>query len=145
MVLRPKSKGTVKLASKSPFDHVIVDPAYLSHPNDIKVLIRAVRIMLHIVRQPSMAKWLSFSPGPYASDPFWPGNADPNTLTDAMIEKWIRENSETLYHPVSTCRMGNDENDSVLDSALRVRGVDCLRVCDASAFPTQISGHPVSI
>lgn len=75
---------------------------------------------------------------------FWPGDANPDEVTDEELEAFIRGGAETLYHPVGTCRMGKEgERESVVDSQLRVHGVQGLRVVDASVFPSQISGHPV--
>jgi len=75
-------------------------------------------------------------------DPFRGEEYSPGTAVDgdAAIEQWIRENSETAYHPIGTCRMGQGPN-TVVDDQLRVHGLDGLRVADASIFPTMPSGN----
>jgi choline dehydrogenase len=78
-------------------------------------------------------------------DHFWSGDVDPDTVTDEEIIAFIKDNAETLYHPVGTARIGVDEKDSVVSPDLKVHGIQGLRVIDASIFPSQISGHPVGI
>jgi choline dehydrogenase len=63
--------------------------------------------------------------------------------TDSEIETFVREKVETIYHPTSTCKMARKEEGGVVDARLRVYGVEGLRVCDASIFPTSVTGHPV--
>lgn len=109
-----------------------------------------VRLALRIARASSLQPMLTLPSTTTKStydaqddDIFWPGDADPDTIPDAELEKWIRDHAETLYHPIGTARIGTDEQTSVVGPDLKVHGVDGLRVVDASVFPSQISGHPV--
>ncbi|KDQ58075.1 aryl-alcohol oxidase [Jaapia argillacea MUCL 33604] len=147
ILLRPLSVGQVTLASSSPFDKVLIDPNYLSHPNDAKILTRAVRLILHIARAASLQPELSLPPVSQSSsldkmDLFYPGDVDPDMISDIDIVEWIKRNVETLYHPMGTARMSPDEKSGVVDVDLKVWGVTGLRVVDASIFPTAVSGHP---
>ncbi|TFK46358.1 GMC oxidoreductase [Heliocybe sulcata] len=146
-LLRPLSCGCVYLTSASPFCPPSIDPNYLSHPNDIKVLTRGVRLALRIARAPALRGFLDLPPhSEDRSDVFYPGDADPDKISDEEVQTWIRGNAETLYHCMGTARMGDygDEKGSVVDPELRVHGVVGLRVVDASVFPEPTSGHPVA-
>lgn len=147
IILWPLSTGCVCLTSASPFDRAEIDPKYLSHPNDIKVLTRGVRLALRIARSPALERMLDLKT--HSEDTatvFYPGDADPDKISDEDIQAWTRGNAETLYHPMGTARIGDygDEDGSVVDPELRVHGVDGLRVVDASLFPEPISGHPMA-
>ncbi len=126
-VLRPKSRGTVRLASANPADAPAIDPNFLSAPEDLALLTRGVKIVQDILAAPAMAR--------LAGRPVYPLATD-----DAAIERAIRATSDTIYHPVGTCRMGADAA-SVVDPALRVRGIGRLRVADASIMPRLVSGN----
>jgi len=114
----------------------------------MKIMLRGVRLGLRIGRSSPLVEYLDLpSPGDYPpkkEGDLWLGTVDPDRVTDEDIEWWIREKSETLYHPVSTARMGQDPSKSVVDTDLKVHGVDGLRVVDASIFPEQLSGHPTA-
>lgn len=126
-LLRPKSRGTVRLGSSDPSEAPAIDPRFLDHPDDLVDLVRGVRRAEGIMNQPAMAR--------FGGKPLYPvGESD-----DEVAES-IRRHADTIYHPVGTCRMGSDA-DAVLDPALRVRGVRALRVVDASIMPTLISGN----
>jgi choline dehydrogenase len=127
--LRPESRGTVTLASRNPFDPPAIDPRYLAEENDRRTMRDSVRIVRDIVKQSA----LDF----YRGTEFKPGE---HIRTDSEIDAWIRQNAETIYHPVGTVRMGADEK-APLDEELRVRGIDSLRVIDASVMPTLIGGN----
>ncbi len=127
--LRPESRGTVTLASRNPFDAPAIDPRYLAEEKDRRTMRDSVRIVREIVRQPAL--------NAYRGAEFKPGE---NVRTDSEIDAWIRQNAETIYHPVGTVRMGTDTKAPV-DEALRVRGIDSLRVIDASVMPTLIGGN----
>jgi choline dehydrogenase len=92
-------------------------------------MVEGFKMMRRIVEAPPMNPFRGeeFSPGPGVSD-------------DGEIEQWIRENSETAYHPIGTCRMGPEPN-AVVSEELKVYGLDGLRVADASIFPTMPSGN----
>lgn len=112
----------------------------------MKILNRAVRLGFRIARAKALEPYLdipSHSEDKSAVNIFWPGDADPDHVSDDDLEDWIRGHAETLYHPVGTARMGLSEKDSVVGPDLKVHGVNGLRVIDASIFPKQISGHTV--
>lgn len=127
-VLRPKSRGKVRLASPDPMAAPEIDPNFLSDEDDLRRLMRGARIMFRIFEAPAFAAF----PGPYLYE-------GPDCSDEALIAD-IRARSDTIYHPVGTCRMGTDDR-SVLDPALRVRGIEGLRVADASIMPNLISGN----
>jgi len=129
--LRPKSRGAIRLKSRDPMAHPAIEPNYLgdSEGYDLKLLIEGARISREIFAQKPFA--------PYRGEEIFPGGA---ARTDADLETFIRRKAETIYHPVGTCRMGAG-SDAVVDSELRVHGVEGLRVVDASVMPTLIGGN----
>jgi choline dehydrogenase len=127
--LRPESRGTVTLASRNPFEAPLIDPRYLAQENDRRTLRDAVRIVRDIVGQDALKLYRGAEMRPGAE-----------VRTDDEIDAWIRRSGETIYHPVGTVRMGADDKAPV-DEELRVRGVDGLRVIDASVMPTLIGGN----
>ncbi len=129
VLLHPESKGSLTLRSTNPTDPPVIQPNYLSSERDVQVMIEGLRL----ARKIGQARALDA----YRGDEFLPGEA---AQSDADLAEFLRERSETLYHPVGTCRMGEDPL-AVVDPALRVRGVEGLRVVDASVIPTIISGH----
>lgn len=128
-VLRPKSRGTLTLASPDPLADPLIDPAFLTHPDDVATLIRAWRCTAALLDTPALK--------PYAHTPLLD---EPAADDEAGIERFLRAHGDTIYHPVGTCRMGSDAN-AVVDPALRVRGVQGLRVVDASVMPSLIGGN----
>ncbi|GAB5535652.1 MAG: GMC family oxidoreductase N-terminal domain-containing protein [Rubricoccaceae bacterium] len=128
-LVRPRSRGALTLASSDPFDHPHIDPNYLADPADAAALVAGIRIAREIVAQPALDSFRGEEIRPSAS-----------ATTDTDLDAYVRETCETLYHPVGTCRMGADD-DSVVDLDLRVRGVDGLRVVDASIMPTIPNGN----
>jgi choline dehydrogenase-like flavoprotein len=132
ILLKPRSHGTISLRSAEPTDKPIIDPRYLSDDagEDRATLLQGLRICAEIADSPTLRDRI----GPIVR----PRNAQ--NLSDATLEDALATCSQTLYHPVGTCRMGNDEA-SVVDPKLRVRGIDALRVADASVMPTIIRGH----
>ena len=129
VLLHPKSRGRVSLASADPRDPPRIQYNFLSHPDDLPVLREGFKRARDVGEQAAM--------DPYRDVESNPGK---DVRTDAEIDAFLRRTISTVHHPSSTCRMGSDET-SVLDTQMRVRGVDGLRVCDASAFPDLISGH----
>lgn len=130
--LRPKSVGEVRIASSDPNDQPLIDPRYFSHPQDREMSLRQIRTVREILRQPSMARLVA--------DEQLPGS---HRQTDEELWNYVREYGCCDYHPVGSCRMGPDET-SVVDTELRVRGMDGLRVVDASIAPTSISGNTMA-
>ena len=130
--LRPGSRGTVKLASRDVRDAPLIDPAFLSHSGDLETLVRGFKWVRKIFAQPAFADYRGGEPSRelYFS----------KVHSDEDIGQAIRERADTIYHPVGTCRMGSDDR-AVVDTQLRVRGIDGLRVIDASVMPTLISGN----
>jgi choline dehydrogenase len=127
--LRPESRGTVRLSSADPFAAPVIDPRYLEAERDRETMRDAVRLVRKVIAQPAF--------DPYRGPEFAPGA---HVQSDADIDGFIRTKGETIYHPVGTCRMGVDDK-AVLDGALKVRGVDGLRVVDASSMPTLVGGN----
>ena len=131
LVMTPASRGTVRLASADPRAKPLVDPRYFSDARgeDLRRSVWAFRLAQRIADARAFA---DVNAGPYEPE---------RVLTnDAEIGPFLRAHSETLYHPVGTCRMGTDDG-AVLDPALRVRGVAGLRVVDASVMPTVTRGN----
>lgn len=130
-LLRPRSRGTLRLAHTDPQAAPLIDPAFLQDPDDLARLVRGFKLMRHLLSQPALA-----SRGCRESA------ASRDAQSDAQIEQFIRRHADTIYHPVGTCRMGPDPaSGAVTDARLRVHGVDGLRVIDASAMPTIVGGN----
>jgi len=106
-----------------------------------------VRLILRLAHTEPLAPLLSFEPlaDQNGEDVFWPGDADPEKITDDELRAWIRQHAGPIFHPVSSARMGRSAENSVVDVALRVHGVEGLRIVDASVFPGQLSGHPCAV
>lgn len=131
--LRPHSRGSIALASADPLAPAKIDPDYLAANEDLRVLKAGVRMAREMMRQPSLAAFITREKAPW----------DTIALDDdAGIETRIREEAETIYHPVGTCAMGPADNpSSVVDPTLKVVGIDRLRVADASVMPRLIGGN----
>lgn len=127
-VLRPESRGTVRLQSPDPAAPPAIDPAFLSDRRDLDRLKAGVRLMYRLLDAPSVRAWGGRDR--YPVDP----------AHDAALESLIRARADTIYHPVGTARMGSDA-DAVVDPRLAVRGIDGLWVADASVMPTLIGGN----
>jgi choline dehydrogenase-like flavoprotein len=129
--LRPKSRGAIRLRSADPATHAAIHANYLgdAEGHDLRMMVEGARLSRTILAQEPFA--------PYRGEEIFPG-ADAND--DADLAAFVRRKAETIYHPVGSCRMGSDEA-SVVDNELRVRGVDGLRVVDASIMPTLIGGN----
>ena len=126
-LLRPHSRGRVGLKSADPMAAPLIDPAYLSDRRDLDGLIAGTRLMRDIMEAAPLAR--------YRGRELYPAGS-----SNAELEAAIRARAETIYHPAGTCRMGGDEA-SVVDPDLTVRGVEGLRVVDASVMPTLIGGN----
>jgi choline dehydrogenase-like flavoprotein len=121
--LRPRSRGTVRLNSADPADHPLIDPNYWSDPYDRDMSIKGLRLAREIMRQKALA--------PYVLREVLPG---PTLTSDDELFDYACRSSKTDHHPVGTCSMGHDVM-SVVTPDLRLRGIEGLRVCDASVMP----------
>ena len=128
-LMHPESRGHIRLRSADAFEPPIIEPNYLASESDLEVIVEGVKIARHLVETKPLAI--------YKGAEKWPG---PQATNDEGIREFLRETVETIYHPVGTCKMGADPM-AVVDSSLRVRGLEGLRVVDASIMPTQITGH----
>jgi choline dehydrogenase-like flavoprotein len=117
------------LASADPFAAPLIDPNLLSVPEDVEPLVRGIRMVRKVFAAPAFA--------PFAAHETAPGAA---AQSDADLIAYIRAESYTVHHPVSTCRIGVDPM-AVVDPQLRVAGIEGLRVADASVFPSIIGGN----
>ena len=126
---QPRSVGTVKIRSADPAVAPLIDPRYFSDPEDLRVLRDGIRMTRAIIAQKA---YDGFRGSEYA-----PGNS---RTSDEALDDYIRANANSLYHPVGTCKMGNDAM-AVVDAELRVRGIKGLRVVDASVMPNITSGN----
>ncbi|OWF43152.1 Glucose dehydrogenase [acceptor] [Mizuhopecten yessoensis] len=139
ILLRPKSRGYIRLKSRDPFDYPDIDPNYLEHPDDVHTLIEGVRFTEKMVGTDSLKSIGMDVNSPilyhkmcsvheFRSDKFW--------------ECFVRHFTLTVYHPTSTCRMGGkDDPSAVVDPQLRVKGISGLRVVDASVMRNVPSGN----
>jgi len=128
-LLRPRSRGSVRLASKDPRSAPLIDPNYLSDPDDMERMVRGFKLMRKLLAQPALASLEGKELASCAA-----------AQSDSQIEQFIRANADTIYHPSGSCRMGNGPLD-VVDAELRVHGIEALRVVDASIMPRLVSGN----
>jgi choline dehydrogenase-like flavoprotein len=127
-VLRPQSRGTVKLVSANPFDAPAIDPNFLGEEEDVQTLLKGVRMASEILEH---AEMLTFKKESLDRE---------YEMSDEELIAQMRNNSDTIYHPVGTCKMGNDEM-AVVCPELKVHGIEGLRVVDASIFPNLVGGN----
>lgn len=127
-VLRPKSRGRVTLASVDPMQAPVIDPGFLSDPKDLDVMIKGTRLARRIMQAEPVAG--------YVKKEFYL-SGEPS---DAELASHIRQRADTIYHPVGTCRMGQDAM-AVVNPDLQVRGLEGVRVVDASVMPRLIGGN----
>jgi choline dehydrogenase len=124
-----ESRGTLTLASTDPTAPPVVDPRYLSVPGDLERCLTGLELARAIGHDSALAEW-------FAGEVL-PG---PSVRTDAQLEAYVRQTVDTCCHFAGTCKMGTDEH-AVVTPDLRVRGVEGLRVIDASIIPTTVSGN----
>ena len=128
-LLRPESRGHVRIKSADPRQAPAIHPNYLAAQKDCDTMVAGVRALRRIVQAPAMAR--------HIAEEVEPG---PTCVSDDDLLDYIRRRGSTVYHPVSTCRMGQDDR-AVVDERLRVRGFAGLRVIDASIMPSLVSGN----
>lgn len=138
LLLRPKSRGWVRLQSKNPFVQPSLEPNYFSHQEDIDILIDGIRIALNVSATRAMQR---FGSRPHRI-PFPACRGYPFD-SDAYWECHLRQFTFTIYHPSGTTKMGpNWDPTAVVDHRLRVYGISGLRVADAGIMPTIVNGNP---
>ena len=129
-LMRPKSRGTVKLSSSNPKADPLIDPNFLDHEDDMRVLVKGLKKSLEVME----SKQFDSVKGKMLYD------VDLND--EESMKNFIRNHADTEYHPVGTCKMGPDSDPmAVVDSELRVKGIEGLRVIDASIMPTLVTGN----
>ncbi|XP_064614396.1 alcohol dehydrogenase [acceptor]-like isoform X2 [Liolophura sinensis] len=136
VVCHPKSFGTLRLRSANPFDYPLVDPNYLSNPDDVKTLVEGIKLCLKLGNteafRPLGARFIKRVLPGYQGTPY----------TDEYWAEYVRHMTQAVYHPCGTCRMGRaDDPTTVTDPQLRVKGIGRLRVVDASIMPEVTSGN----
>jgi choline dehydrogenase-like flavoprotein len=127
-LLRPKSVGHVSLRNTNPQDAPLIDPKFLDHPQDLEDMVAGFKATRKLLEAPALAAY---------------STRDIRTAgvqSDEQIRAILRQHVDTVYHPVGTCKMGVDQA-AVVDPTLRVRGIQGLRVVDASIMPTLIGGN----
>jgi choline dehydrogenase-like flavoprotein len=128
-LIYPKSRGTLRLASADPAAAPVIDPGYLTEPDDARVLLDGIELIRAVMASKLIADQVSveLNPGPEFPD-------------RAALAAELPNRATSVYHAVGTCRMGSDER-AVVDPQLRVRGIENLRVADTSVFPTITGGN----
>jgi choline dehydrogenase len=132
ILLQPESRGRVSLSSANPADPPVIDPAYFTAERDLPTLLAGIRMAEKLFATEALK--------PYVSGPMEPY---PGTVDDETLGRQLRERAETLYHPVGTCRMGTGP-EAVVDTDLKVHGLNALRVVDASVLPRVTRGHTMA-
>ncbi|RMI29330.1 GMC family oxidoreductase [Nocardia stercoris] len=128
-LIYPHSRGEVRLASTDPFQQPLINPGYLTDSRDVEFLMEGIRTIREIMAHPSIAGDLKYEQAPGA-----------DLMDEAALRKELPNRVHSVYHQVGTCRMGNDER-AVVDPQLRVRGIEGLRVADASIMPSITGGN----
>jgi choline dehydrogenase len=126
-IIRPVSRGELKLTAENAAAPLHLDPRYLSEPADLNALVHSLEVSIDILESPVFARWRKRS--------LWP-----KAKTRADRIQWVRQTCETYHHQAGTCKMGIDAM-SVVDPQLRVYGIEGLRVADASIMPAVTSGN----
>jgi choline dehydrogenase-like flavoprotein len=127
--LKPKSRGSLKLAGPDPLADPLIDPAFLAAPEDVETLVAGVKLTQRLMAAPSLrAHW---------TRELFGGDAQ----SDDEIRAFLRRRVDTVYHPAGTCAMGPDPKTAVVDARLSVHGAERLRVVDASIMPELVAGN----
>jgi choline dehydrogenase len=127
---RPKSRGTVAIASPDPLAAPEIDPNYLDHPDDVATMLSGLHLIRRIASRPAMKALIA--------EELMPGSG---TVADEALVEDMRARAGSVFHASCTCRMGPDPGEAVVDARLRVHGMKGLRVVDASVFPNVTSGN----
>lgn len=127
--LRPKSKGSIHIRNDDPAACPSIRPNFLAEQEDRDSLIGGMKVARQIVGQPALEHFVAYEMSPGA-----------DVQTDDQWLEYARQNGQTIYHPIGTCRMGNDAA-AVVDPTLKLRGVEGLRIVDASVMPSMVSGN----
>jgi choline dehydrogenase/4-pyridoxate dehydrogenase len=129
--LRPESRGAIRLASGDPFAAPRIEIDFLATDNDLRMVRAGIRMAREIFNQPAVRAYTAVEIAP-----------GPDKTSDADLDAYARATATTVYHPLGTCKMGSDSDDAaVVDPQLRVRGMDGLRVVDASVMPDLVGGN----
>ena len=128
-LLRPRSVGHIALANRDPFAPPLIQPNYLTAAEDMVLLVDGIKLARRLAAAKAFA--------PYRDGEYCPGD---KAQGDDCIAEHVRQMGQTIYHPVGTCRMGTGAL-AVVDPQLRVRGIEGLRVVDASIMPQIIGGN----
>jgi choline dehydrogenase-like flavoprotein len=129
VVLQPRSRGWVRLADADPTSMPLINPNFIGDEADLKAAVGSVRAMREVMAQESLAQVIEEEVEP-----------NPGLTTDEELGDWVKRVATTMWHPVGTCRMGEDAG-AVVDAQLRVRGIESLWVIDASIMPNITSGN----
>ena len=129
VLLYPKSRGSITLAGPTVLDAPLIDPALLAEPEDAARMVRAVNLCRRILSAAPFARYHATEDQPSS-----------RAMSEQDLEQFIRATAATVHHPVGTCRMGADP-ESVVDVRLKVRGLEGLRLADASIFPSIVGGN----
>jgi choline dehydrogenase len=129
-LVRPASRGSLQLRSSDPFDHPLIDPAYLSEQRDVDGMVVALRMAREIAHATALKPWRGTELLPGAE-----------VCSDDDCREFLRRTTGSYFHPAGTCRIGSDDF-AVVDPELRVHGIDGLRVVDASVMPSLVSAPP---
>jgi choline dehydrogenase/4-pyridoxate dehydrogenase len=131
VLLRPESRGSIKIGSSDPFAHPRIAMGLLATQNDWTTLRDGIAIFRDLAHRPELKEFVAREIGPGA-----------DVTTEAQLENYVRQTAVTAHHPAGTCKMGTDSDPmAVVDGELRVRGVEGLRVVDASVFPDLVGGN----
>jgi choline dehydrogenase-like flavoprotein len=128
-MVRPVSRGTIRLSGPAPEDPLLIDPNALACAADLESLVAAVRLVRRMGASEALREW--------GAQERYPG---PEAATDEDLRRYVRNTAITYHHQAGTCKMGTDAN-AVVDPLLRVHGVEGLRVADASIMPTVTTGN----
>jgi Choline dehydrogenase and related flavoproteins len=130
-IMNPKARGDVRLSSSNPLDLPLVNPNFLSHEDDIKTLLEAVKLARNVIKTKPLSDIIV--------EEYLPGK---NISSDKELINYCKKMVKTNWHPVGTCKMGNENDEmAVLNTKLQVRGIKNLRVFDVSMMPNIVSAN----